>query len=79
MVASRVNYTDFMHVYNLNLMNPMLLGGLFIGAMMGFIFCALTIIEDAIYGISEHYAPLMLPESFFGGLLSMNAFEGALR
>ena len=43
MVASRVNYTDFMHVYNLNLMNPMLLGGLFIGAMMGFIFCALTI------------------------------------
>ncbi|MBO7398703.1 MAG: sodium/proton-translocating pyrophosphatase, partial [Clostridia bacterium] len=43
MVASRVNYTDFMHVYNLNLMNPMLLGGLFIGAMRGFIFCALTI------------------------------------
>lgn len=36
-------------------------------------------IEDAIYGISEHYAPLMLPESFFGGLLSMNAFEGTMR
>jgi Fe-S-cluster containining protein len=36
-------------------------------------------IEDAIYGISEHYSPLMLPESFFGGLLAMNAFEGVMR
>ena len=43
MVANKVNYTDFMHIYNLNLMNPMLLGGLFIGAMMTFVFCALTI------------------------------------
>ena len=32
-----------MQIYNLNLMNPMLLGGLFIGAMMTFVFCALTI------------------------------------
>ena len=43
MVASKVNYADFMQIYNLNLMNPMLLGGLFIGAMMTFVFCALTI------------------------------------
>lgn len=43
LVASKANYADFMQVYNLNLMNPMLLGGLFIGAMMGFVFCALTI------------------------------------
>jgi Fe-S-cluster containining protein len=33
-------------------------------------------IEDAVYGISEHYALLELPESYFGGLLSVNAFEG---
>ena len=42
-VASKADIADFMQVYNLNLMNPMLLGGLFIGAMMGFVFCALTI------------------------------------
>ena len=43
MVASKADYSDFMHIFNLNLMNPMLLGGLFIGAMMAFVFCALTI------------------------------------
>lgn len=36
------------------------------------------IIEEALYGISEHYSGLDLPESFFGGLLSVNAFEGIL-
>ena len=35
-------------------------------------------IEEALVGISEHYAGLELPESFFGGLLSLNAFEGVL-
>lgn len=35
-------------------------------------------IEDAIYGISEHYDLLSLPESYFGGLIAMNAFEGVL-
>lgn len=35
-------------------------------------------IEEAIYGISEHYAGLELPESFFGGLLAVNGFEGLL-
>ena len=35
-------------------------------------------IEDAVYGISEHYALLDLPESYFGGLLAVNAYEGLL-
>jgi Fe-S-cluster containining protein len=35
-------------------------------------------IEEALVGISEHYAGLELPESYFGGLLSMNVFEGVL-
>lgn len=43
MVAGKASIADFMQIYNLNLMNPMLLGGLFIGAMMAFVFCALTI------------------------------------
>ncbi len=43
LVASKANYVDFMNIYNLNLMNPLLLGGIFIGAMMAFVFCALTI------------------------------------
>jgi Fe-S-cluster containining protein len=33
-------------------------------------------IEDAVYGISEHYALLDLPESYFGGLLAVNRYEG---
>lgn len=36
------------------------------------------VIEEAIYGISEHYSELNLPESYFGGLLSLNRFEGIL-
>jgi len=35
-------------------------------------------VEDAVYGISEHYALLDLPESYFGGLLAVNRFEGLL-
>ena len=35
-------------------------------------------IEEALYGISEHYSDLGLPESYFGGLLSMNLYEGIL-
>ena len=42
-VSSQATIHDFMGIYNLNLMNPMLLGGLFIGCMMAFVFCALTI------------------------------------
>ena len=36
------NFTDFMMAYNLNLLNPMVLSGMFIGAMMAFLFCGLT-------------------------------------
>jgi K(+)-stimulated pyrophosphate-energized sodium pump len=34
--------SDFMSAYNVTLMNPLLLGGLFLGAMMCFLFCAMT-------------------------------------
>lgn len=33
---------DFSEAYNLNIFNPMLLAGLFLGAMMSFVFCAMT-------------------------------------
>jgi len=33
---------DFVKAYDLNIMNPKLIGGLFIGAMMAFVFCAMT-------------------------------------
>ncbi len=33
---------DFMSYYNINLMNPVVLAGLFIGSMLVFVFCALT-------------------------------------
>jgi K(+)-stimulated pyrophosphate-energized sodium pump len=33
---------DFMNYYNVNLMNPKVLVGIFIGSMMAFIFCGLT-------------------------------------
>lgn len=35
-------------------------------------------IEDAVYGISEHYGLLDLPESYFGGLLALNGYEGVI-
>jgi len=34
--------THFVEFYNLTLFNPMVLGGIFIGAMMAFVFCAMT-------------------------------------
>ena len=33
---------DFTQAYNLSVFNPLLLGGIFIGAMMAFVFCAMT-------------------------------------
>ncbi len=33
---------DFVDYFNLSLFNPMLLGGMFIGSMMAFVFCAMT-------------------------------------
>ncbi len=35
-------FTDFMHWYDVTLMNPKVLAGMFIGAMMAFLFCGLT-------------------------------------
>jgi len=36
------SFTDFMLSYSVNLMNPFVLVGIFIGAMMAFLFCGLT-------------------------------------
>ena len=36
------NFTDFMAYYEVNLMSPKVLSGMFIGAMMAFLFCGLT-------------------------------------
>ncbi len=36
------NIVDFMHYYDVTLMNPMVLCGIFVGAMMSFLFCGLT-------------------------------------
>ncbi|MCB8963721.1 MAG: sodium-translocating pyrophosphatase [Bacteroidales bacterium] len=36
------SFSDFMEFYNVTLMNPLVLVGVFIGAMMAFLFCGLT-------------------------------------
>jgi len=43
LVAHSANISDFLVAYNLTLMNPTLLCGLFIGAMMAFLFCSMSI------------------------------------
>ncbi|MCL2282779.1 MAG: sodium-translocating pyrophosphatase [Fibromonadales bacterium] len=43
LVAQNAGIADFMTAYNLTLMNPMLLCGLFIGAMLVFLFCSMCI------------------------------------
>ncbi len=40
--VSTATFRDFMIAYDVNLMNPMVLSGMFIGAMMAFLFCGLT-------------------------------------
>jgi len=40
--AAEATLIDFMEAYNVNLMNPIVLVGVFIGAMMAFVFCGLT-------------------------------------
>jgi K(+)-stimulated pyrophosphate-energized sodium pump len=40
--AAEATLIDFMEAYNVNLMNPIVLVGIFIGAMMAFLFCGLT-------------------------------------
>jgi K(+)-stimulated pyrophosphate-energized sodium pump len=39
---SAVTMQDFIDAYALNVFNPLLLSGIFIGAMMAFVFCAMT-------------------------------------
>ena len=39
---NEATFTDFMNYYHVDLMNPMVLSGMFIGAMMAFLFCGLT-------------------------------------
>jgi K(+)-stimulated pyrophosphate-energized sodium pump len=41
-VASKAQIVDFVNAYNLTLMNPFVLSGVFLGAMMAFVFCAMT-------------------------------------
>jgi K(+)-stimulated pyrophosphate-energized sodium pump len=40
--AAQATLVDFMEAYNVNLMNPVVLVGVFIGAMMAFVFCGMT-------------------------------------
>jgi len=41
-VASTASIEDFVRVYNMTLMNPLVLAGIFLGAMMAFVFSAMT-------------------------------------
>ena len=38
----KASFTDFMYYYDVTLMNPKVLSGMFIGSMMAFLFCGLT-------------------------------------
>jgi K(+)-stimulated pyrophosphate-energized sodium pump len=40
--TAKANFIDFMVYYDVNLMNPKVLSGMFIGSMMAFLFCGLT-------------------------------------
>jgi len=40
--VATASFQDFMNYYNVSLMNPLVLVGVFIGAMMAFLFCGLT-------------------------------------
>ena len=40
--TAKASLIDFMSYYNVNLMNPIVLVGIFIGAMMAFVFCGMT-------------------------------------
>ena len=41
-LVSTANIRDFVEAFDLSIMNPMLLCGMFIGAMVAFVFCAMT-------------------------------------
>lgn len=40
--VAEATFTDFMRYYDITLMNPKVLSGMFIGSMMAFLFCGLT-------------------------------------
>ena len=40
--VANATFTDFMNFYEVNLMNPKVLAGMFLGSMMAFLFCGLT-------------------------------------
>jgi len=40
--VAKISLTDFMNYFQVNLMNPIVLVGVFIGSMMAFLFCGLT-------------------------------------
>lgn len=40
--TARAGFLDFMNYFRVNLMNPIVLVGMFIGSMMAFVFCGLT-------------------------------------
>lgn len=40
--VSHASFSDFMVYYDVNLMNPKVLAGMFLGSMMAFVFCGLT-------------------------------------
>src|SRR5690606_2021475 len=41
--TEKANLLDFIDFYNIHLMNPLVLVGIFIGSMLAFVFCGLTI------------------------------------
>ena len=41
--TASASFVDFMEYYNITLMNPNVLAGMFIGSMLAFVFCGLTI------------------------------------
>ena len=50
--AAKATLVDFMNAYNVNLMNPVVLVGIFIGSMMAFLFCGLTM--NAVGRAAQH-------------------------
>ena len=50
--AAKATLVDFMEAYNVNLMNPIVLVGIFIGSMMAFLFCGLTM--NAVGRAAQH-------------------------
>lgn len=42
MEVARASFVDFMNYYQVTLMNPKVLAGIFLGSMMAFLFCGLT-------------------------------------